>query len=224
MLARVRGLLAKAEATTFPEEAEAFTAKAQELMTRYAIDRAMLDDGAGRSESPAGVRVRIDDPYASAKAMLLQGIATANGCSAVWDGYDRIATVFGFPAPLEAVEMLYTSLLLQATSTLTRLGRRPGYHTRSRAYRRAFLVAFASRIRERLLKAAAETTAQADAEHDGRLLPVLAARDDEVLAARDAAFPMLRKMSYSISSAEGWHAGRAAADLASLTGNRAIAP
>ena len=38
-------LLAKAEATTFAEEAEAFTAKAQELMAAHAIQQAMLEAG-----------------------------------------------------------------------------------------------------------------------------------------------------------------------------------
>ncbi|MFE3753475.1 DUF2786 domain-containing protein [Nocardia tengchongensis] len=33
----VRGLLAKAESTSLPEEAEALSAKAQELMTKYAL-------------------------------------------------------------------------------------------------------------------------------------------------------------------------------------------
>jgi Protein of unknown function (DUF2786) len=42
MLGRVRALLAKAESTEFPEEADAFTEKAQELMTRYSIDVAMV--------------------------------------------------------------------------------------------------------------------------------------------------------------------------------------
>ena len=37
MLERVRALLAKAESTTFPEEADALTAKAQQLMTRHAL-------------------------------------------------------------------------------------------------------------------------------------------------------------------------------------------
>lgn len=42
VIERVRALLAKAESTSFPEEAEAFTAKAQELITRHAIDRTLL--------------------------------------------------------------------------------------------------------------------------------------------------------------------------------------
>lgn len=43
MLTRIRALLAKAEATGFPQEAEALTAKAQELMARHSVDEALLD-------------------------------------------------------------------------------------------------------------------------------------------------------------------------------------
>src|SRR6202035_1951697 len=39
ILARVRSLLAKAESTEFEAEADSLTAKAQELMTRHAIDQ-----------------------------------------------------------------------------------------------------------------------------------------------------------------------------------------
>ena len=46
VLARIRQLLAKAESTTFEAEALAFTAKAQELMTRHAIDAALVHDTA----------------------------------------------------------------------------------------------------------------------------------------------------------------------------------
>ncbi|RMB71755.1 DUF2786 domain-containing protein [Rhodococcus sp. SBT000017] len=49
MLGRIRGLLAKAESTQFPAEAEALSAKAQDLMTRYAIDSALLDTGNPRN-------------------------------------------------------------------------------------------------------------------------------------------------------------------------------
>ena len=42
MMARIRALLAKAEGTEYAAEAEALTAKAQDLMTRHAIDEALL--------------------------------------------------------------------------------------------------------------------------------------------------------------------------------------
>ena len=84
MLERVRALLAKAESTTFPEEAEALTAKAQELMARHAIDQAVLDAGSnGGSAGVVGWRIGIDDPYAAAKSILLYRIAVANRCRGV---------------------------------------------------------------------------------------------------------------------------------------------
>ena len=43
VLTRVRALLRKAESTDFPAEAEALTAKAQELIARHAVDALLLD-------------------------------------------------------------------------------------------------------------------------------------------------------------------------------------
>ncbi|HEY0696309.1 MAG TPA: DUF2786 domain-containing protein, partial [Micromonospora sp.] len=57
MLGRVRALLAKAESTDFPEEADAFTAKAQELMARHRIDHALLVARTGEREQPVTRRV-----------------------------------------------------------------------------------------------------------------------------------------------------------------------
>ena len=58
-LARVRGLLAKAEATQFPEEAESLSAKAQELMSRYSLHQAIRDHDAGReAEATPGLEPR----------------------------------------------------------------------------------------------------------------------------------------------------------------------
>jgi hypothetical protein len=51
MLDRVRALLAKAESTEFPKEAEALSARAQELMARHRIDRALLAALAARDEA-----------------------------------------------------------------------------------------------------------------------------------------------------------------------------
>jgi hypothetical protein len=39
LLSRIRSLLAKAESTEIPDEAEALSARAQELISRYALDR-----------------------------------------------------------------------------------------------------------------------------------------------------------------------------------------
>ncbi len=92
LLTRIRALLAKAEGTDYPHEAEALTAKAQDLMTRHAIDEALLHAQAGDSITVIGRRIHIDNPYALEKATLLNGVAGANRAQAAWSDFaDRCA-------------------------------------------------------------------------------------------------------------------------------------
>ncbi len=219
MLARVRALLAKAESTTFAEEAEALTAKAQELMARHAIDEAMVDGGATPVDGPGGVRLAVDDPYASAKSLLLSEVASANSCRAVWSKEFGFSTVFGFDNAVEFVEVLYTSLLVQATAAMNAAGSQIDRYGRSRtrSFRQSFLVAYASRIGDRLRAAEAAGRASATVEYGEALLPVLADRSSAVDDVVDSAFPKMRAQSLGMSNFAGWAAGSAAADLASLS-------
>jgi hypothetical protein len=225
VLDKVRALLAKAESTTFDAEAEAFTAKAQELMARHRIDRAVLDAGAERGEEPVGRRLSVEDPYADAKAALLDGIAHANGCRAVWSKGLGFATVFGFPDELDAVEELYTSLLVQATAALRREGSKHDAVGRSRTkrFRRTFLVAFGVRIRQRLRETVDATVEAASAETGTALVPVLAARDERTRLAVAETFPEMRTFAPSVTDREGWHAGTAFGDRADLGGGPRLA-
>ena len=84
LLGKIRALLAKAEATEFAEEAEALSARAQELMAKYSIDHALLAAETGRTEEPGGRRIAVDNPYEAPKASLLQTVAQANRCRVVW--------------------------------------------------------------------------------------------------------------------------------------------
>ncbi|MEU5527592.1 DUF2786 domain-containing protein [Micromonospora chersina] len=215
MLDRVRALLAKAESTTFPAEAEALTGKAQELMARHSIDAALLDAAAERPDRPGGVRLGTDAPYAAAKALLIQEVAAANRCESIWSDDLGFATVLGFPADLAAVELLHTSLLVQATAAMLRGRgeRRAGSGRRTKGYDESFLNAFALRIGERL-RAATATAAEERA--DDRLLPVLAARSDAVKERVDQLFPGVTRHRLQVRDAEGWTSGTTAADRASL--------
>jgi hypothetical protein len=217
MLAKVRALLAKAESTDFEDEADALTAKAQELMARHAIDQAMVT-GANTGETPCGRRIGIDDPYALGKVNLLGAVAKANRCHSVWMEHYGFSTVFGFSSDLDIVDLLYTSLLVQATRAMTAVGSvRDGTgRSRTRSFRQSFLIAFSGRIGERLQAATAVATQEADVAHGGTLLPVLAGRNAAVDDAFEAAFPHLRQTSMRVSNHAGWLAGRAAADLANL--------
>ena len=67
---KVRKLLAKAEdPATTPEEAESFTAKAQQMMTKYAIDLAMITD-ATRADKVVARGWAVHGPYAAHKISL----------------------------------------------------------------------------------------------------------------------------------------------------------
>ncbi|MFD0903220.1 DUF2786 domain-containing protein [Actinomadura sediminis] len=228
-LGRVRALLAKAESTEFPEEAEALSARAQELIARHSIDHALLDAESDDVAGPAGCRVPVDNPYDAPKAVLLTVVADANHCRAVWHRELGFSTVLGFPADLAAVEMLFTSLLVQATSAMVQAGPRRDARGRSRtrSFRHAFLNAYAARIGERLRGAvdgAAERVAAERGAAGRDPLPVLAARGAAVDRAVESLFPNLAMgRAGSVSNLEGWAAGRAAADLASLNGRSEVA-
>ncbi len=225
VLAKVRGLLAKAESTTFEEEADALTAKAQELMARHAIDLAMLDANAPSKSGVVARRVHVEDPYFEAKSVLLTIVAEANRCSAVTATQLGIVTVFGFATDLDITELLFTSLLMQATSSMVSAGRsvdRSGV-SRTKSFRRTFIIAFASRIGERLREAGQSATDDARSTLGESFLPVLASREEQVQAHQAEMFPNVKVMRSSISNAAGWQAGREAADRASLHANTPIA-
>ena len=116
------------------------------------------------------------------------------------------------------VDVLFTSLLSQATSAMVAAGRivsQTGV-SKTRSFRQSFLIAYAHRIGERLAEAAASTTKQAEAEIGVSLLPVLVQRSADVDEAVTAAFPKLTARRTRVGSAAGWNAGREAADHASL--------
>jgi hypothetical protein len=122
LLKKIRGLLAKAESTSFAEEADALSAKATELMTRYRIDRSALDlESELQGSEVAGRRIWIDEPYVVPKAMLLGVVARANGCESVRSDLGH-STVVGHPDDIEMTELLFTSLLVQATRQMTVIG------------------------------------------------------------------------------------------------------
>jgi hypothetical protein len=226
LLDRVRALLAKAESSTYPPEAEAYTAKAQHLVARHSIDEALLVSRPGaETVVPFARRIGVDHPYEGEKAALLDAVARANRCHAVWSPELGFVTLFGFDADIDAVDLLHTSLLVQAHRAMARTEPPGGKAGRARlkSFRQSFLVAFAVRIGERLAGAAeaalADATSTASETGAAGLLPVLASRDEQVRATMQKVFPRtVRSRGSKVDSREGWDSGRAAADRAALPG------
>lgn len=151
---KIRALLHKAENTSYPPEAEAATRKATELMARHRITEAMLAADPSPTRMPPRVTTRTiavsRGPYVAARTALLAGIAGAFGVRMVyattWEG--RRCELLGIEADLEAVDLLYTSLLLQASVAAA-------HETVPRgqtavAWRRGFLLGFADTVSRRL--------------------------------------------------------------------------
>jgi hypothetical protein len=224
----IRALLAKAEATTFEAEATSFTAKAQELMTKHSIDAAVLaaseaglGHGAGLRRGVVSRRVHIDDPYAEEKATFLSAIADVNGVKSVWMPQSGLCTVMGFPVDVQLTDLLFTSLLVQAThmsAEATAHDRR----LRTPSFKRAFLIAFADRVAERLEVTRRHVAHEAEAQYGSALVPILADREAAVEAAYRDAFPGATVMPTRRLNAAGWHAGRAAGDRADIGAGAAI--
>jgi hypothetical protein len=240
-LAVVRGLLAKAEATEFPDEAEAFFAKASELIARYAIDEAVLwaADGSGRAE-PEELRLVVHAPYLAQKAVLVHAVARAHGCQAVrvlsGPGVKtEVISVVGFPTDLRWVDTLVTSLLVQLTSAMLAECPTGLSASASAGWRRSFIMGFADEVETRLLADREQAVADADAHGaDGpdrsdrsggqagagtpSVALVMVERDQEVRDEFRRRFPRVRSSWASRgSSAAGHRAGRAAGRDAALT-------
>jgi hypothetical protein len=218
-LGRARALLTKAESMEFPGEAEALSARAQELLAARSIDDAMQ---AARAESgrvaAEGRRLILDGPYEVAKTDLLDAVATVNRCRAVWHKNLGLSTVLGFPGDLDAVELLFSSLLTQASAAMVQEGARrdDGGPSRIRSFRQAFLVTYAQRIGERLADAAGAAERQAvAAAPDSGVLPVLDARHRVVDEAVGKMFPDLARHGLGAGrDRQGWLPGLVAAHVA----------
>jgi hypothetical protein len=224
-LKRIHALLDKAASTTFPAESEALVAKAQELMTRHAIDEAILAaPGRGRTRDRVVARTHVvESPYASAKSALLSAVLRPNGCRVVFHGGGRgprTCTVVGHSADLDQALVLYHGLVLHGVREMLRAPVPEWEGVRS--FRHAFLLAFAARIGERLKTAAAAAAADASIPATGRSVAVvLADRGALVDQELGRLFPHLTTARRSASSGVGYASGRAAADRAGL-GERAI--
>jgi Protein of unknown function (DUF2786) len=215
VLARVRKLLAVAEhPNTPPEEADAAARAAERLIAKYAIDEALLEAAAQTKSKPESRTMMVEPPYASAKTRLVGAVASAHGVRAIIvrdpGEADRVILI-GFAADLQLVDLLYTSLLLQATTSVRRQAES------GRAFRRAFLIGFAAEVGERLSATRREAVAAASSVAGTSSAIALRDRQQDVDDAVREQFPRLRTARTTISDRGGLIAGRRSGANANLT-------
>jgi hypothetical protein len=229
ILDKVRKLLAKAEDPgCTPAEAEALTDKAAQLIAKYGVDRALLAAAAPETD-PLGDRVvDIGPPYALDKAGLLATVAGALRCRSVRrkrptsQGYSYAMHLFGYASDLERVELLFTSLLVQASLALS-VAEIPEWDSVA-AFRRSWLAGFAFAIGERLRLAEQRAQTAPEVRDGPSVALVLADRTDRVDRRVEAAYPQLRTSAPRRLMGSGLDGGYAAGQQADLGGLRLMTP
>lgn len=224
LLDRVRKLLAKAEdLSVTPAEAEAFTAKAAELMARYGIDRALLAAAKPETDHPADRVIIITNPWARVQAHLLCGLGSAMRCQCVvvtGGGPGARIHMFGFASDLERADVLYTSLLVQMWLGLAATPV-PSWAASPRAWRRSWLLGFATavigRVRAAEQQAATQTAVPSDSGPGTAL--VLADRQQIIRARTAQAYPRTRSARVTYTGS-GYGTGYAKGQEADLGAGR----
>jgi hypothetical protein len=225
ILEKIRKLLAKAEGTDNVNEAEAFSAKAAELIAEHRVDprhvRAALEDGAlGIRRIPIG-----RGAYVRARLALLDAVARHHDCEVVFETGQQgtSAIVAGYTADLDVTEMLYTSLHIQASTQMAAVRARTPAATQR--WRRSFLFGFATRVAEvfenaraRASDASVATMHEAPGDRD---VPDVLARSARVRRFAASAFgPVGTARAAAPAHRSGWRDGHRAAATADLGRSR----
>lgn len=219
LVARVRKLMDKAEATSNVHEADAFSRKAAELIARHRIDPASLAD-TDRDDLAIREIALGRGAYVRARLALLMAVAEAHDSRVVFAATPTgtVAYVAGRSSDLDLVEVMYTSLHAQAAARMSMEHRATAAATQR--HRRSFLFGYADRVAKSFddarRNARAASPESGDADVAGRSPARLEQRDqvDRFVAER---FGRVRA-ARSAAGAEvgGWTAGSAAAERADL--------
>lgn len=214
LLDKVRKLLAMAEGTSNPNEADVFSRKAAALIAEHRIDPERLRSTAGDGLDVVEI-VLGRGAYVRGRLALLGAVGEANGCRVVFEVQPRgtVAFVAGFQSDLDSVTLLYHSLHTQASSRMAAERRATAAATQQ--WRRSFLFGYADQIR-RMLQATTEEAAR-HVHPSSAALPALRARDRQVADyARQRFGRVVAARRPKPATPTGFDAGRRAAERADL--------
>jgi hypothetical protein len=214
-LAKIGALLRKAESTDSEPEAQALTAKAQQLASLHAIDLAVARHylpAGERREQPIVREIRLGERGTKGLSTLVElfsQIGLANDVRLTIAHNSTFVYAHGFPSDIDTVETLYSSLVVQqvqaarayiASSTWkSEKVWREGHYDRNYTWQRGdyrpisaitarlnFQQGFAYRIGDRLREAKAQATAERTAAERKLFADALPAGEEPVLSTSTA--------------------------------------
>lgn len=204
---KIRGLLNKAKATNFPEEANAFLSKAAEMMAKYSITEAMLADA---RTDPIEEEIITLGKYQVQKVNTLVSIVQAFGCHAVDLRYSKgrgTYGVVGFRSDLNMVKALMESLEIQLDRELLNVTGDGWVTTKSArtSFAHSWCTEVARRITNFYAAAVEEAEQEATASGSTSTALVLASRDEQVSNVYEEKYG--RKPRYSSRQSSHTHHG-----------------
>lgn len=219
----INQLLAKAEATPYPAEAQTFQEHAERLMIRYGIEQAHLDAEAGKQGKPREAMVErpytLRGVYRAAESRGFTAIARAFGTVKVLESGGRNTTtlyIIGAESDVAQALQIIESLTLQAKIAMAvwwRDNRLRPYLSPSEktVERREFQLAFYLAAAERVAAVYGEEVAEAGPGTE----IVLASRQDRAEAYTRELYPELRT-SKNRAIVRGTHAAAGAGAAAGM--------
>lgn len=197
---KIQKLLNQAEGTDNPDEAETFAEAAQRLMLKHSIDEAALAAYRGdqRREEVIKVKMTFTGTMASANTKLAHCVALGLGLKSVqsrdWQVKSTVHVyIVGFETDARMAEVLIASLMIQANRAAAK--RMDPYMARQQRFKwkRSFVMGFGEEVCRRLDAMRKSVVKEAtDADADGRLLPALMDREQQLTSEFNLLFPNLR--------------------------------
>lgn len=189
-LDKVQKLLAKAERAGTPEEAEVFAGKAQELMTKHALDEMMLRAAGQSQDEIYQTRVQLKTTVWQGDLELISVVAQANDVHVSYSTYPGkvLVTLTGFRSDVEMAEMMFASLLIQVVTAerhAMKARKVDGVQTiaNPRLFKKSFRIGFAHAVMDRLEAAKEQVQAEAvRADTTGTMALVIVEKTEQVEA------------------------------------------
>lgn len=231
---QIMKILAKAEGTDNPDEAETFFAAATRLMEKHSINDAMLQAAGKAQQDEIGfITIEFGSTYWAAWKSSSAAIGFAFGfkCLVMQNSKNGSMRWFGWKRDLANAELIWASLLIQAeraSRNFLESYQSPSYLSTSEKRedrfkaKRSFITGFGTQVARRIEEQRKLTKNEAvESDGSGDLLPVLVSREKQLDDYFDEIPTQALRRTRLSHNSRGYGAGMDAGDRADI-GNKRV--